>query len=139
MSLKFAPGDSNPINSYVLGGSFNLAHHLAFVVGFALTPVNEPSPGFRTLAAQFVQQQQQQGLYMNFDPTAMLKNSKNAFDGFPLTNPSTGALIYPGNALSTHYHGGVVLGISMPIAFSAFLKSGSTAPANKSGGGGSAR
>ena len=139
VSLKFAPGASNPINGYVLGGSFNLAHHLAFVVGFALTPVSEPSPGFRTVAAQFVQKEQQQGLYMQFDPTAMLQNAKNAFDGFPLTNPTTGALIYPGNALATHYHGGVVIGISMPIAFSSFLKSGGGAPTSPTAGAGASQ
>jgi len=133
-SLTFAPGASNPINGYVLGGSFALAHHLAFIAGFALTPVSEPSPGFRTVAAQFVQVEQQSGLYKNFDPSAMLKNGQNAFDGFPLTNPSTGALIYPGNALATHYRGGVVLGISMPIAFSSFLKSGGAPPASSTSG-----
>jgi len=128
LSLKFAPGSSNPINGYVLGGSFSLAHYLDFLVGFALTPVNEPSPGFRAVAAQFVTAEQKLGLDMNFNPSAMLHNSSNAFDGFPTTNPATGALIYAGNPLATHYRGGVVIGVSVPIAFSAFLKGGSATP-----------
>jgi hypothetical protein len=128
VSLKFAPGASNPINGYVLGGSFSLAHYMDFTVGFALTPVSEPSPGFRVVASQFVTAEQQQGLYMNFNPTAMLNNKQNAFDGFPTTNPSTGALLYPGNPLATHYRGGVVIGVSLPIAFSAFLRGGAPPP-----------
>jgi hypothetical protein len=132
VSLKFSPGASNPINGYVLGGSLSLAHYMDFVVGFALTPVSEPSPGFRVVASQFVTAEQKQGLYMNFNPTAMLNNSQNAFDGFPTTNPSTGALLYPGNPLATHYRGGVVIGVSLPIAFSAFLKGGASPPASPS-------
>jgi hypothetical protein len=54
-----------------------------FLVGFALTPVSEPSPGFRVVASQFVTAEQKQGLDMSFNPTAMLNNSSNAFDGFP--------------------------------------------------------
>lgn len=128
VSLKFAPSSSNPIKGYVLGGSFSIAHYMDFLVGFALTPVSEPSPGFRVVASQFVTAEQKQGLDMSFNPTAMLNNSSNAFDGFPTNNPTTGALIYAGNPLTTHYRGGVVLGVSVPIAFSAFLKGGSATP-----------
>jgi len=132
LTLKFAPGASNPINGYVLGGSFSLAHYLDFLVGFALTPVSEPAPGFRSVAAQFVTTEQKKGLYLNFNPTAMLNNGQNAFDGFPTTNPATGALLYPGNPLATHYRGGVVIGVSIPIAFSAFLKGGAAPPGGTS-------
>ena len=128
VSLKFAPGASNPINGYVLGGAFSIAAHLDVLVGFALTPVSEPAPGFRTVAAQFVQSEQQQGKYLNFNANAMLHNAADAFDGFPTTNPATGALIYPGSPLTTHYRGGVVIGVSLPIAFSSFLKNGTSAP-----------
>lgn len=128
LSLKFAPGASNPINGYVLGGSFSIAHYLDILVGFGLTPVSEPSPGFRAVAAQFVTAQQKLGLDLNFNPTAMLNNNQNAFDGFPTTNPATGALLYPGNPLATHYRGSVVIGASVPIAFSSFLKGGGNPP-----------
>ncbi len=133
-SLKFAPGASNPINGFVFGGSFSITHYMDFLVGFALSPVNEPSPGFRTVAAQFVQMEQQQGRYMNFNPTAMLNNSQFAFDGFPTTNPTTGALIYPGNPLTTHYRGGVMIGIAIPISFSSYLKGSAPASPNATSG-----
>ena len=58
---------------------------------------------------------------MNFNPTAMLNNSPNAFDGFPVTN-SMGQLIYSGNPLTVHYHGGAVFGVSIPIYFSSAFK-----------------
>jgi hypothetical protein len=58
---------------------------------------------------------------MNFDPNAMLDNAPNAFDGFPVTDP-TGKLIYAGNPLTVHYHGGLVLGVSIPIYFSSVFK-----------------
>ncbi len=75
-----------------------------------------PSPGLRVTAAQFVTQQQAQGQYLNFNPQAMLSNSPNAFDGFPLTDQS-GKLIYPGNPLTLNYRAGVIFGVSIPIYF----------------------
>ena len=116
LSLKFAPGSSQTLNGFVLGGSWAFAHYLNALIGFALTPVNEPSPGFKATAAQFVIGQQKQGLDLNFDPNAMLRNAPNAFDGFPVTD-SSGRLIYQGDPLTVHYRGGVVFGVSVPIYF----------------------
>ncbi len=117
VSIKFAPGSSQTINGYVLGGSYAIGHYLDVLIGFALTPVNEPSPGFRVVAAQYVTQQQQLGLDLNFNSAAMLQNQRNAFDGFPITS-SAGKLIYTGNALEIHYRGGAVFGVSIPFTFS---------------------
>jgi hypothetical protein len=121
VSLKFEPGSSQTISGYVFGASYSLTKYLNALVGFALTPVNEPAPGFRTTASQYVAAQQKLGLYLNFNPTAMLNNSPNTFDGFPVTN-STGQLIYSGNPLTVHYHGGAVFGVSIPIYFSSAFK-----------------
>lgn len=121
VSVKFAPGSSQTINGFVVGASYSLTKYLSALVGFALTPINEPAPGFRTTAAQFVIAQQKQGQYLNFDPNAMLSNQRNAFDGFPVTDP-TGKLIYSGNPLTVHYHGGAVFGVSIPIYFSSAFK-----------------
>ena len=85
-----------------------LTKYLGSLFGFALTPINEPAPGFRTTAAQFVIAQQKQGQYLNFDPNAMLSNQRNAFDGFPVTDP-TGKFIYSGNPLTIHLNGGLYL------------------------------
>lgn len=117
VSIKFAPQSSQTINGYVIGGSYAIAHYLDVLIGYALTPVNEPSPGFRIAAAQYVTQQQQLGLDLNFNPTAMLNNAQNAFDGFPITD-SNGKLIYTANPLEIHYRGGAVFGVSIPFTFS---------------------
>ncbi len=121
VSLKFAPGASQTVNGYVIGGTYPIAHYLNAFIGYALTPVNEPSPGFRTTAAQFVTNEQKQGRDLNFDPNAMLRNSQNAFDGFSVTD-STGKLIYQGNPLTVHYRGGAVFGVSIPVNFKSVFK-----------------
>lgn len=120
ISLKFSPQSSQTLNGYVLGGSYAFAHYIDAMIGFALSPINEPAPGFRIAASNFVTQQQKSGLDLNFNPTSMLNNSRNAFDGFPLTD-TTGKLIYTGNALEIDYRGGVVFGVSVPINFGALF------------------
>ncbi len=121
VSLKFSPSSSQTINGFVFGASYSVVKYMNILVGYSLTPINEASPGFRQTAAQFVTEQQKQQLDLQFDPNAMLKNSPNAFDGFPVTDP-TGKLIYAGNPLTVHYRGGVVLGVSIPIYFSSVFK-----------------
>jgi hypothetical protein len=116
LSIKFSPQSSQTINGFVLGGSYAIAKYLDVMIGYALSPVNEPAPGFRVAASQFVTQQQLLGLDMNFNPTAMLNGKQDAFDGFPITD-STGKLIYKGAPLEVHYRGGAVFGVSIPINF----------------------
>jgi hypothetical protein len=121
VSVKFAPNTSQTINGFVFGASYSATKYMNILVGYSLTPINEPSPGFRQTAAQFVTAQQKQQLDLQFDPNAMLKNTPNAFDGFPVTDP-TGKLIYAGDPLTVHYRGGVLLGVSIPIYFSSVFK-----------------
>lgn len=121
VSVKFSPSSSQTLDGFVFGLSYSLTKYLNAQVGYSLTPVNEPSPGFRNTAALFVEAQQKLGQDLQFDPNAMLKNSHNAFDGFPVTDP-TGKLIYTGNPLTVHYHGGIVLGVSIPVYFSSVFK-----------------
>lgn len=121
VSLKFASGSSETLNGYVIGGSWNMLHYMNVLVGFALTPVNQPSPGLRNAASAYVTQQQKLGLLTNFDPIAMQNNMKNAFDGFSVAD-SSGKLIYQGTPLETDYRGGVIFGVAIPINFSDFLK-----------------
>jgi hypothetical protein len=123
VSLKFSPASSQTLNGYVIGGSYSIGTYLDILIGFALTPVNEASPGLRVAASQYVTAQQALGNDLNFNPVAMLNGDKNAFDGFPLTNP-VGTLIYKGTALETHYRGGAVFGISLPISFASVFSPG---------------
>jgi hypothetical protein len=125
VSLKFAPGASQLLNGYVIGGTYSITKYLDVLVGFSMTPANEASPGFRTTAAQFVTNQQKLGLDLNFNPTAMLLNRRNAFDGFPVTDAS-GKLLYAGDPLTVHYRAGAVFGVSFPIYFRSYLKPSTT-------------
>jgi len=125
VSLKFAPGASQLLNGYVIGGTYSITKYLDALIGFSMTPVNEASPGFRVTASQFVTNQQKLGLDLNFNPTAMLLNRRNAFDGFPVTDTS-GKLIYPGDPLTVHYRAGAVFGVSFPIYFRSSLKPSTT-------------
>jgi hypothetical protein len=120
VSIKLSPQASQTINGYVIGGSYPIAHYLDALIGFALTPINEPAPGFKVTASQFVAEQQKQGLDLSFDPAAMLKGAPDSFDGFPVTD-STGKLIYKGNPLAIHYRGGVIFGVSIPFSFSSIF------------------
>jgi hypothetical protein len=122
VSVKFAPSASQVVNGYVFGFTYSIQRHLDVLVGLALTPINEPAPGFRVAASQFVANQQKMGQDLNFDPVAMLNNKLNAFDGFSIAD-STGKLIYSGNPTTVHYHGGAVFGISIPISFKSMFSS----------------
>ena len=121
LSLKLAPGASQTLSGFVFGGSYAIAHHLDLLLGIALTPINEPAPGFRIAAANYVRDQQKQGQYLNFNPDNMSANAPAAFDGFPVTDPA-GRLIYQGNPLTVHYRAGAIFGVSIPIYFNSIWK-----------------
>lgn len=115
-SLKFSPQSSQTINGYVIGGAFAIARYVQVLVGFSLSPVNEPAPGFQQTAAQFVTTEHVSGRALAFDPAALRNNSQYAFDGLPVTDVN-GKLIYQGDPLTVHYRGGVVIGVAFPIYF----------------------
>ncbi len=120
LSLKFASGASQTLNGFVIGGTYQFGRYVDAMAGFGLTPFNEPSHGLRITASQYVTAQQKLGNYQNFDPVAMLAGTKNAFDGFSLLDVN-GKLIYAGAPLETHYRGGLVLGISIPLTLKSAL------------------
>lgn len=122
VNLKFASGSSQALSGFVIGGSYQFAHYIDGFVGFGFTPFNEASPGFRVAASNFVIAQQKLGNDLNYNPAAMLADSKNAFDGFPLTDGS-GVLIYKGSPLEVHYRGGVVVGVAFPFDFKSSFSS----------------
>ena len=116
VSVKFSPGSSQAVNGYVIGGSFALAHHVDVLVGYSLTPINEPSPGLRAIAYQYVVERQKKNALPNFDANALAANDSQAFDGFSLTD-ADGKLIYNGNPLTVHYRGSTLVGVSIPVYF----------------------
>lgn len=120
LSLKFSPESSQTFSGYALGGSYKLASAFSVLAGYSLTPIQEPSPGFRTAAAQVVQQNPTIPIYQRFDANAMLQNREDAFDGFPLfvqdaTGPTT-TRVFEGDPTVVHYHGGFVIGVAIPIS-----------------------
>jgi len=128
LSLKFSPQSSQTLNGYALGGSFKLAPAFSILAGYSLTPIQEPSPGFRAAAAQVVQLNPNVPVYQRFNPAAMLANAENAFDGFPLdvqsaTGP-TGTRVFAGDPTVVHYHGGFIIGVAIPISLKAGLGGG---------------
>jgi hypothetical protein len=121
LSLKFTPGSSQAIDGFVFGVSYAVQRYLQVLVGHALTPINQPAPGFQITASQFVEKEHLAGRALAYDPTAMKNNAQYAFDGFPVTD-STAKLIYQGSPLSVLYHGGVLFGVSFPFYFKSALQ-----------------
>jgi hypothetical protein len=122
VNLKFASNSSQTLSGFVIGGSYQFAHYIDGFVGFGFTPFSEAAPGFRVAASNFVTAQQKLGNDLNYNPAAMLAGSKNAFDGFPLTDAS-GVLIYKGSPLEVHYRGGLVIGVAVPFDFKSAFSS----------------
>ena len=127
VSLKFAPGTTQTLNGFVFGASYRVASHLGIMAGYALSPNMEPSPGFINAAVAAVQKNPTQ--YPNFNASTLAANGQNAFDGFPLlqqplpsgSSSSTNANLYAGNPLGTHYRGGLILGITIPVSVGQLL------------------
>jgi hypothetical protein len=125
LSLKFSPDSSQTLNGYVLGMSYKFNKAFAGLAGYALTPVQEPSPGFRAAAIQVVSQNPNVPAYQRFNLNDLQQNNRNAYDGFPLfvqtaAGPSTTRL-FSGDPTVVHYHGGFVIGVAIPISLKAAL------------------
>jgi hypothetical protein len=52
LSIRFAPASDQTINGFVVGGGYRITKFLSMVIGYSVTPVDEPSLGFRVAAAQ---------------------------------------------------------------------------------------
>jgi len=124
-NLQFAPNSTNVLNGYTFGFGYRLGSKespLDFLLGYAVSPYNEPSAGFRVAAAQVVIANAKLSnplpIYLRYDAAKILdfKDNPDALDGFPVLtqNPdgTQGAPIYSGNVLTTHYRGGLFLGLS---------------------------
>jgi hypothetical protein len=100
--------------------SHTIAKHLDLLIGFSLSPIAEPSPGFRQTAARYVLEK---GITkpQDFNADDLLANRPNAFDGYPLQD-TRGFVLYPGKPTTVHYRGGAILGVSIPIYFRSVFK-----------------
>ncbi len=137
VSLKFTPGSNETTNGYVIGGSYRLGKLLDVLAGFALTPISEVSPGFQRAAIQAVKDNPSLDAYRAFNTDAMARNTLNAFDGFPIlrqTGTGPQSTVYAGEALTTHYRGGFIIGIAFPLRLKALLTGESQKTAQQPGG-----
>lgn len=128
LSLKFSPDSSQTFSGYVIGGSYKLADTFSVLAGYALTPIQEPSPGFRTAAVQVVTQNPNISIYQRFNVNDLQHNNLDAFEGFPLfvqstTGPTT-THVFDGDPTVVHYHGGFVIGVAVPISLKSALGGG---------------
>lgn len=119
LSFRFAPGTDQTLNGFTVGGGYKITKYFSLLIGYAVSPVNEPSPGFRIAAAGTVQKYPTIAPYNQYNPSALLNNTPGAFDGFPTllydaTGP-TAARIFLGNPTVTHFRSGIFFGIGIPV------------------------
>jgi hypothetical protein len=125
VSIRLTPGSDKTVAGYVVGASYRVSKYLDGLIGFSLSPTDEPTPGFRRAAIQVIQNNSNLDIYKRFVPDDMLKNRPGAFDGFPLavqtaTGPS-GQRVFPTDPFVTHYRGGFFVGVAFPFSFRAKL------------------
>lgn len=131
VTAQFGSGSNQTISGYSLGMTVGLGKYLRGLAGFSLTPVSQISPGFAIAASQYVAKNP--SLFPGINPANLASNSYGAFDGIQYTStaPMAGAspsavIYYPGSVTETHYRGGFLIGVAMPInIFKLFSGNGS--------------
>lgn len=125
VSLRFTPGSDQTIAGYVFGGSYRFTHYLDALVGYSLSPREEPTVAFRNAAIQLVMNNPNVPIYQRYNVDDMRHNRANAFDGFPLVTQSvagpTGQRVIATDPTVTHYRGGFFIGLAIPISLRARL------------------
>lgn len=126
LSLRFAPGADQTFTGFVLGGGYRIHKYFSLLVGFSLTPIDEPSAGFRRAAAQVVAANPTIFPYNQYNANDLANNKPGAFDGFPLflynATGATTTKIFPTTPTVTHAHSGIFFGVGVPINLGALLK-----------------
>ncbi len=120
VTANFGSGSNQTISGYSIGATYAIGKHLRALAGFSLTPISEISPGFQIAASQYVTKNPT--LFPGINPSNLATNSFGAFDGiqFTATAPASGAaptstIYYPGSITETHYRGGFIIGVALPI------------------------
>lgn len=120
VTANFGSGTGQTISGYTVGATYALGKHLRALMGFTLSPASEIAPGFANAAAQYVSRNA--GLFPGVNPANLASGAFGAFDGIQVTGtaPAAGTapgpvIYYPGAATETHYRGGFMIGVAMPI------------------------
>jgi hypothetical protein len=128
LSIRFAPVSDQIINGFVIGGGYKITKYLSLMVGYSVTPVDEPSPGFRVAAAQIVAANPTVSPYNRYNASDLLNNKPGAFDGFPLFvyngSGQTTQKLFLTNPTVTHYRSGIYFGVGIPLNLTALFKPG---------------
>ena len=126
LSIRFAPASDQTINGFVLGGGYKITKYLALMVGYSVTPTDEPSPGFRNAAAQIVAANPTVSPYNRYNPSDLLQDKPGAFDGFPLfiynASGQTTQKLFLGSPRVTHHRSGIYFGVGIPLNLTALFK-----------------
>jgi hypothetical protein len=130
VTANFGSGSNQTISGYTIGATFALGKHLRALAGFSLSPISQVSPGFQIAASQYVAKNPT--LFPGISSTNLASNAFGAFDGiqFTSTAPAAGSaatstIYYPGSVTETHYRGGFMIGVAMPIDIFNLLGGGS--------------
>ncbi len=130
ISLRFAPGSDQTFTGFVIGGGYRIHKYFSLLAGYSLTPIDEPTFGFRRAAAQVVTANPTIFPYNQYNANDLANNKPGAFDGFPLflynASGVTTTKIFPTSPTVTHSRSGIFFGIGIPVNLSSLLKPGNS-------------
>jgi len=120
VSAQIGAGSNQTVSGYTIGITYALGKYLRILAGYSMTPSSEISPGFANAAAQYVSRNP--SLFPGINPADLAGRTYGAFDGVATTSiaPAAGAaptstIYYPGAISETHYRGGLIVGVALPI------------------------
>lgn len=126
LSIRFAPGSDQTYTGFVIGGGYRIQKYFSLLMGYSLTPIDEPTDGFRRAAAQVVAANPNIFPYNHYSASDLANNKPGAFDGFPLflynASGVTTSKIFPTSPTVTHSRSGIFFGVGIPVNLSALLK-----------------
>lgn len=134
INFKFTPDASETFNGFTYGLTLALHKELDFLLGASYSPYNNVSGGFQNAAIATVKDESGNRCYSQWTSASLSANGKGAFNGFPTqlltdTTPSAatptcsaGAQIYGGSIVTTSYHTGFFIGVSIPVSLAQFFK-----------------
>ncbi len=130
VSAQIGAGSNQAVSGYTIGITYALGKYLRILAGYSMTPSNEISPGFANAASQYVARNQ--SLFPGINPAELAGRTYGSFDGIATTSvaPASGAALtstiyYPGAITETHYRGGLIVGVALPINIYSLLSGNS--------------
>ena len=110
----------------MVGGGYRITKYFSLLAGYSVTPVDEPTHGFRVAAAQVVAANPTISPYNHYNASDLLNNKLGAFDGFPLflynASGVTTTKIFATSPIVTHYRSGIYFGVGIPVDLTKLFK-----------------